>query len=107
MIVEGPTIHEDLREVVQGGRCETHLEAVHKKKTIDLAAIGSRPNNLLLAFLKCHKVIQSDCKDYIKAYTKCHGSVMGTGNYNGQKHCGDELKKWLECATFASTRASK
>jgi hypothetical protein len=105
MIVQGPKIHEDFRGTTEGTKCEKHLGIVRKKKKIDLEAIGSRSNNALLDFLKCQSGVRSKqsstnnnlCGAIEKSYASCHASVMGTGNYSGKKHCGDELKEWLEC----------
>ena len=98
MIVRGSKTHEDFRDSVSQTRCEKLLATLSKKKKINLQDIGSRSNNLLLDFLKCHtKLRRHNCKTAEKLYGSCHASVMGTGNYNNQKDCGDELHQWLEC----------
>jgi len=99
MIVRGKRIHEDFIDSTSNSKCEKLLKALSKKKSIPLTAIGSRSNNLLVDFLKCHtKVLSKDyCKPVEKVYKGCHSSVMGTGNYNGAKDCGNELQEWMEC----------
>ena len=105
-------------------KCAPQLTALSHKKKIDLTGIGSRPNTILLDFLKCYtkehakttnigagapvssssegggnsnKDNPDTCRSVEKAYTSCHLSVMGTGNYNGHKQCGDPLQEWLDC----------
>ena len=105
-------------------KCAPQLTALSHKKKIDLTGIGSRPNTILLDFLKCYtkehakttnigagapvssssegggnsnKDNPDTCRSVEKAYNNCHLSVMGTGNYNGHKQCGDPLQEWLDC----------
>mmetsp|Transcript_16461 Transcript_16461/g.33832 ORF Transcript_16461/g.33832 Transcript_16461/m.33832 type:complete len:117 (-) Transcript_16461:1228-1578(-) len=111
MIVDGRTIHGRFEESSRGSRCEKHLGALRKKKAIDLESIGSRPNNLLLEFLKCRNKHQKSknggenndtngpCGAIEKAHAGCHASVMGTGSFGGRRHCGNELGEWLGCRT--------
>ena len=108
-VVEGSKILKDFADFVESNpKCSKQFTAVSKKKHIDLEDIGSRPNNLMLEFLKCHtKVVQKTnqdtaCKGLEKSYLSCHASVMGTGNFNGQKHCGEQLKEWLECCSSSA-----
>lgn len=92
--------------------------------------IGSRPNNILLDFLKCYTKVQAKknvetqalssngggvhvhvhdndkdtCRSVEKSYNNFHLSVIGTGNYNGHKQCGDQLQDWLECYVITKGR---
>ena len=106
MIVNGKEIHEAFssHETTDKSskRCQKVLASLSKQKSIPLDAIGSRSNNLLLEVLKCQtKVLAraraSPCKTVEKSYSSCHASVMGTGNFKGKKHCGEELGEWLDC----------
>jgi hypothetical protein len=66
-------------------------------KSVDISATGQRDNNELLKLLKCESKENKICLELEVAYTVCHGNVMGTGSYNGKKHCGEELAKLLQC----------
>ena len=143
MIVRGPKLHGEFLEAaaaaaaasadpppVDGNntknktknknKCDRQLEAVRTKKKIDLTAIGSRPNNALLEFLKCRTKFGAGypqenrqqqhqeqhhqrCRALEKSYGNCHASVMGTGAFDGKKHCGDELREWLDCVRTAAS----
>lgn len=79
-------------------KCEKYLKAITKKRKIDLQSIGSPPNNNFLDLLRCQCKVKKECKAVEKSYMKCHSSVMGTGSFDGRKHCGEELEKLSECA---------
>ena len=71
-----------------------------RKKTIDSTATGDKYNNILVSFLECQgktKENKKSCHKVLKTYRQCHSSVMGTGSFNGKKHCGDELLQLKTC----------
>jgi len=87
-----------------------------KKKTIEMDAIGTPTYNLLLELMKCQvkhpNLVATDssvsadntagsgakkCVKIEKAYSACHAAVMGVGNYNGRKHCGEEMEQLFLC----------
>eukprot|EP00584_Thalassiosira_punctigera_P002952 CAMPEP_0172536216 /NCGR_PEP_ID=MMETSP1067-20121228/8017_1 /TAXON_ID=265564 ORGANISM="Thalassiosira punctigera, Strain Tpunct2005C2" /NCGR_SAMPLE_ID=MMETSP1067 /ASSEMBLY_ACC=CAM_ASM_000444 /LENGTH=120 /DNA_ID=CAMNT_0013321245 /DNA_START=100 /DNA_END=462 /DNA_ORIENTATION=- len=85
-----------------------------KKKSVDMDAIGTPANNLLLDLMRCqvkHPNINggsdgkrggSDAKECVKAekiYSACHAAVMGVGNFKGRKHCGDEMEQLFLCVS--------
>ena len=116
-------------DVIIHQKCAPQLTALSHKKKIDLTGIGSRPNTILLDFLKCYtkghakttNIVagagafssserggipnkeRDTCRSVEKAYNNCHLSVMGTGNYNGHKQCGDPLQEWLDCCLMTKT----
>ena len=114
MKIEGSTIHKNPNATIDE-KCDKYLKLIKRKKKIDLEAIGSEQNNILLDLLRCQsKQMMSTrrmttdsnnspnsnnngCSNVEKVYTKCHSSVMGTGNFNGRKHCGQELQYFLDC----------
>ena len=98
MIVHGKRIREDFSDVADS-KCEKLLVALSKKKMIALNETGSKSNNLLVDFLRCHTRVFSreSCKPAGKSYARCHASVMGTGNYKGAKDCKNELQEWMNC----------
>lgn len=92
----------DLRPTIEAldidPKCQKYVAAIGRKKRVDLDAIGTPANNNVVEFLKCQTRATKLCVDMNRAYEKCHSSVMGTGNYQGKKHCGEELEKLLDCA---------
>ena len=61
---------------------------------VDVTTTGSKLSNTLVEFLKCE--VKADprlaaCKPRMKDYEICHGSVMGSGKYQGKSDCGWEL----------------
>lgn len=104
MKIEGSLIHNSK---VLDEKCKKYLKLIKKKKIVDLEAIGSKPNNDVLDLLRCqnkqmvrkikNNIDANDCSNIEKMYTKCHSSVMGTGNFEGRKNCGDELQSFLDC----------
>ena len=81
--------------------------SIKKKKQIDMNAIGTPTYNMLLDLLKCQvkhpNIITSDgdakksCAKAEKNYNACHAAVMGVGNFNGMRHCGEEMEKLNKC----------
>ena len=70
-----------------------------RAKDIDLDATGSRDTNALIKLLRCQvKADSKHCSSVLEQYTRCHNSIMGSGVYKGQKHCGDELLALFACA---------
>ncbi|MGK3743089.1 MAG: hypothetical protein ACI90V_009945 [Bacillariaceae sp.] len=111
MKIEGSTIHKNSNATIDE-KCDKYLKLIKRKKKIDLEAIGSKQNNILLDLLRCQSKQQmsttrmknnssndnnNNCNNVEKLYTKCHCSVMGTGNFNGRKNCSEELKCFLDC----------
>ena len=97
MIIDG----RNIPSLSTASKCEKYLKPIQKKKKIDLEAIGSPNNNMLLDFLKCQVKANKKktlCKNIQKAYFKCHSSVMGTGSYDNRKNCGKELNAYFTCA---------
>jgi hypothetical protein len=100
MKIESSTVHKNPNATIDE-KCDKYLKLIKRKKKIDLEAIGSKQNNILLNLLRCQSKQMSirrmkndsnnnnnGCSNVEKFYTKCHSSVMGTGNFNGRKHCG-------------------
>jgi hypothetical protein len=79
-------------------KCQSFAKSILRKKKIDLESIGTKNNNLLVDFLRCQSKSRKHCTNVEKEYAKCHGSVMGTGSFQGKKNCGEELEKLLNCA---------
>mmetsp|Transcript_1708 Transcript_1708/g.3118 ORF Transcript_1708/g.3118 Transcript_1708/m.3118 type:complete len:123 (-) Transcript_1708:92-460(-) len=87
-----------LAETTIEPKCQTYVKSISRKnKSIDLEAIGTKHNNHLVDFLRCQAKTRKQCSHIEKAYLKCHGSVMGTGSFQGNKHCGEELENFLNC----------
>lgn len=97
MKVEGSHIH-DLKGRSIEVSCEKYLKSIRRKKKLDLQSIGSQQNNNLLDLLFCQCKARKKCREVKKIYSNCHRSIMGTGSFDGRKHCGDELEKLYECA---------
>ena len=81
-----------------------------KKAIIDTEAIGTPSYNVLLDFIRCqvkHPNATTDgiidtekkkeCVKLEKMYSACHMAVMGVGNYNGKKNCGEGLRDLIKC----------
>lgn len=84
-----------------------------KKKPVDMDGIGTPGYNLLLDFLRCqakHPNLDGDraggsvarapakrCVKEEKKYSACHASVMGVGNFEGRRHCGEEMERLFLC----------
>jgi hypothetical protein len=93
--------------------CHKHFNSLPKRKKkayIDTEAIGSPSYNILLDYLRCqvkHPNTATDaatnlekkkeCVKLEKMYSACHMAVMGVGNYNGSKHCGEEMRQLFAC----------
>lgn len=95
--------------------CAKHYKPLSKKKKrpIDTEAIGTPAYNVLLDLMKCqvkHPNISGGddgesgvggsakrCVKAEKRYAACHAAVMGVGNYNGRKHCGEEMERLYAC----------
>ena len=88
-----------------------------KKKPIDMDAIGTPTYNVLFDLMKCQvkhpnktassntngddvKAIKSSCIKVERAYSACHAAVMGVGNYNGSKHCGEQMERLFTCVNL-------
>ena len=52
---------------------------------------------LQVKFLQCESKARKLCDTALKSYEKCHGAVMGTGQYNGRRDCGSELEALFDC----------
>jgi len=79
-------------------RCAKYAQSVQRLKSIDLDAIGDRKNNVLLDFLRCQvKADKTRCQKESKLYENCHAGVMGIGNFEGRKNCGEELEVLYRC----------
>ena len=90
---------KDLDNTLIVPKCQSYLKPLlKKKKDIQLKNIGSPSNNQLLDFVYCQfKVQKQKCKKVEKVYRNCHSSVMGTGSFEGRKHCEDELNALIKC----------
>jgi len=77
-------------------KCRKLLKPLRGKE-VDLAATCSRDTNGLLKALQCDSKATKTCADTLAAYMQCHGSIMGTGSFQGQMHCGLEMAKLLGC----------
>lgn len=97
MKIKGEKIHSSMEDVAP--KCTKYLLSIRPKKKIDMADIGSQSNNAMVDLLRCESRVKKQCIDIDKAYMKCHSSVMGTGSYNGQKTCNDELLNLYKCLT--------
>ena len=87
-----------MEKIEATAKCQKYLTPIlRKKKAIPLDSIGSPRNNQLLDFLYCQTKASKTCKKADKAYRSCHASVMGTGSYDGRKHCADELEALFHC----------
>lgn len=82
-------------------------------------AIGTPTYNILLDLMRCqvkhpHIIQQNNgddgsisdgnsgsnakqCAKVGKSYSACHAAVMGVGNFNGRKHCGEEMEQLFQC----------
>ena len=79
-------------------RCVKYHNSVRKLKSIDLDAIGDRKNNVLLDLIRCQvKADKAACQRESKLYENCHAGVMGIGNFEGRKNCGQELEVLYKC----------
>lgn len=91
--------------------CAKHLRPLAKKrkKPIDTSAIGTPAYNLLLDLLRCQAkhpnrsegsrsgANAKECVKTEKMYSACHAAVMGVGNYQGRKNCGEEMERLFAC----------
>lgn len=92
--VKGSTINADH----VAPRCVKYLKSV-EKKSIESDSIGDSKNNRLLGLIRCQvKANKSKCNNESKRYENCHAGVMGVGNFEGRKHCGQELETLYNCA---------
>ena len=93
---KGSDLYHDARSSNVDPKCLPLLRQL-LKKTMDYAATGNKYNNVLVSFFECQGKKQKSCPKVLKAYRQCHSSVMGTGSFNGKKHCGDELLQVKTC----------
>ncbi|KAL3804126.1 hypothetical protein HJC23_013645 [Cyclotella cryptica] len=97
--------------------CHKLYKTFLRKKKMDTEAIGTPSYNLFLDFLRCpvkHPNIRLDtvdaktdatseqrkkeeCIKIEKIYSMCHAAVMGVGNFNGRRHCGEEMDRLFLC----------
>ena len=95
-----PTIHSKCDKLFTNIVPSANKKKRKKQKTINLDDIGNRNYNSLLELLQCQsKVVGGGkkCKDAQKRYAACHGAVMGTGSYDGRRHCGKEIEELYSC----------
>jgi hypothetical protein len=83
-------------------KCAKFAKAL-KERHVDIESTGHKDTNALVNLLKCETKALQVCSRHLAAYEACHKSVMGTGGYQGKKHCGEELKSLLSCVTEART----
>ena len=86
-------------------KCKKLLKAVQKKK-IKLENIGDPTYNNFLELVRCQMKANKNnmlndgkisCVTQSKQYEACHASIMGTGSFDGRKHCADELEALFRC----------
>ncbi|KAL3782997.1 hypothetical protein ACHAWO_011715 [Cyclotella atomus] len=93
--------------------CQKQFNSLPKRKKkaiIDTDAIGTPTYNILLEFLRCQvkhpnttfdaatgSDKKKECLKPEKMYSACHMAVMGVGNYEGKKHCGEEMLQLFQC----------
>jgi hypothetical protein len=93
------------------GKCQSEYNSLVKNKskkkqeTFSLTTTGDKKTNQLLNFLHCQVKAVKICDEQSKAYTKCHQSFMGTGSYQGRKHCGLEMQALWECIVVVAGTA--
>ena len=79
-------------------KCKKYIKAFLKNdKLLDLKATGSRHNNSLVDLLNCQAKEKKICLVQKTNYKNCHQGIMGTGVYEGRKHCALELESFREC----------
>mmetsp|Transcript_31453 Transcript_31453/g.45885 ORF Transcript_31453/g.45885 Transcript_31453/m.45885 type:complete len:99 (+) Transcript_31453:37-333(+) len=77
-------------------KCSKFVQPL-RKRTVNTEQIGNRHYNVLLDFVRCQRKVNKTCSGEDKSYSLCHASVMGTGSYEGRKHCGEEFKEFFDC----------
>lgn len=88
------------------GKCQSEQSKnKEKQEMFSLTTTGDKKTNQLLSFLQCQVKAVKTCDDKSRAYTKCHQSFMGTGSYQGRKHCGLEMQALWECVIVVSSSA--